>query len=155
MKCQEIINKWKRQILNLDESYDAEGAHEEQYREFKKKKVREAEYFQRINKRQKYDDDEDDTKPQLLKQESLHAEGEGDDPKLKKEQSDGFFIPQKNNFDFTYRPTAKVVPKNNRVKSESTKGQFIKKMLQMKKTFTGQQRTTFSAVKHDLNPDKS
>ena len=80
MKCQEIINKWKRQILMLEESYDAEGVHEEQYREFKRKKIREAEYFQKVNRKPKFDEDE--IKPKLTKQESLQAEGEGDDPKL-------------------------------------------------------------------------
>ena len=140
----------------LEESYDAEGAHEEQYREFKRKKIREAEYFQKLNKRQKFDDDDEvETKPKLTKQESLQAEGEGDDPKLKKEQSDGFYIPQKNNFDFTYRPVSKAEKKNNRVSAESTKGQFIRKMLAMKKSYTGQQKTTFSVMKQDLNPDKS
>lgn len=65
------------------------------------------------------------------------------------------FIPQKNNFDFTYRPSSKAQQQDKRVKPESTKGQLLKRMHQMKRTYNSQQKATFAAIKPNLNPDKS
>lgn len=151
-KCQEIINKWKRQILMLDGAYDEEGRHEEQYRDFKAKKMREAEYYQRQNKRQKTS--ERGERP-VVKEEDK-GEGEGDEPELKKQASgDNMFIPQKNNFDYTFRPKSRVIGQDKKVRPESVKGQFLKKMLAMKKDYNAQQKTTLAAVKPNLDPDKS
>lgn len=84
-KSQEIINKWKRQILNMDAGFDESGRHEEQYREFKMKKQLEAELYRKVNKRKKVGEDDDDESP-AIKQEEKKGEGEGDDLELKKQK---------------------------------------------------------------------
>lgn len=149
-KSAEVINLWKRRILNLDSGYDETGRHEEQYREFKYKKEMEAKIYSRTNKRQKTGENDDP-----VKQEEDKHDGVNEDLELKKQKSDGMFIPQKNMFDYTYRPTAHVVAKDKKVKPDSVKGQVLRSMLKMKRTYNGQQKATFAAVKPNLDPDKS
>lgn len=87
-KALEIINKWKRQILNIDTGYDEDGRHEEQYRNFVIKKQREAKYY----KRQKIGEEgEQEPEHRISKKEKEEAkgpneEGEGDDSELKKQK---------------------------------------------------------------------
>lgn len=40
-KAKDLVSKWYRQIYNLDTNYDRDGNHEEQYRRFKKQKMKE------------------------------------------------------------------------------------------------------------------
>lgn len=63
-------------------------------------------------------------------------------------------IPTKR-FDYTYRPKSKAVTHDKRVNPDSVRGQFLKKMLNMKKVFNSQQKATFAAIKPNLTPDKS
>jgi transcription factor SPN1 len=151
-KSQEIINKWQRMLLNLDGGYDESGRHEEQYREYRRHKDEEAAMFNRSNKRRKTGESLEESIP-VVKTEDKNDEGEGDDAELKKQANDGFFIPTKN-FDYSYRPTSRAVPQDRKVKAESVKGQFLKKMHQMKRSYNGQQKATFAALKPSLNPDK-
>lgn len=150
-KSQEIINKWQRMLLNLDSGYDESGRHEEQYRQYRRHKEIEAEVYGRRLKRQKTK--EGVNEDPVVKREEDKNEGEGEDLSMKKQPSDGMFIPTKN-FDFTYRPESKAVPQDRRVKAESTKGQFLRQMLKMKKMYNSQQKATFAAIKPNLNPDK-
>lgn len=149
----ELINKWKRRILMLDAGYDESGRHEEQYRDFKAKKQMEAEIHRRAHKRFKRREEPEAIKP--FKTEEDKNEGEGDALELKKQPSDGMFIPQGGMFDYTFRPSSKAMPQDRKVKPESVKGQFLRSMLKMKKTYNGQQKATFAAIKPNLDPDKA
>jgi hypothetical protein len=155
-KSNDIINQFKRKMLNLDSGYDEHGRHEEQYRNFKRKKELEAEIYKRAKKRQKNQEYDDEDTLILKEEDKNEGEGDGDrdEPKVKKEKSDGMFIPQKNQFDFTYRPESRAVGVDKRVKPESVKGQFLRSMLKMKREYNSQQKATFAAVKPNLNPDK-
>lgn len=138
-------------MLNLDAGYDEHGRHEEQYRNFKRKKEIEAEMYKRSHKRRKNHESDDEN---VVPKEEDKNEGEGDEVKKEKEKTDGMFIPQKNQFDFTYRPESSAVAVDKRVKPESVKGQFLRSMLKMKREYNSQQKATFAAVKPNLNPDK-
>ena len=54
-----------------------------------------------------------------------------------------------------YRPQPTAKPIDRKVRPESVRGQFLRSIQNMKKDFNAQQRTSLSAIKHDLNPDKS
>lgn len=138
-KAGEIVSKWKR--LWADEMSHG-VSQEERYRDFKRRKQMEAEYHSARGKRFKAheeDSDEEEKDPKSSK---------------KKKKEEGFLIPQKNQFDFTYKPVSNVVKKDLRVKPDSVRGQFIRASLKMKKDFTAQQKATFAAIKPNLNPDK-
>mmetsp|Transcript_40026 Transcript_40026/g.39626 ORF Transcript_40026/g.39626 Transcript_40026/m.39626 type:complete len:155 (-) Transcript_40026:34-498(-) len=143
-KAGEIVSKWKR--LWADEM--ASGiSQEERYRDFKRRKQYEAEYHgARADK--KFKTNEEDSG------EDENEEEKDTKSKKKKKKEEGFLIPQKNQFDFTFKPTSNVIKKDLRVKPDSVRGQFIRASLKMKKDFTSQQKATFAAIKPNLNPDK-
>ena len=150
LKAAEIINKWKRKWVDR---YQFGVDQEEHYRNFKRKKQIEAEVFKRRNEKRK--------KVKEFDEEEEFGEGDKDEEnkevskKKIERKEDNFFIPQKNQFDFTYKPVANVERQENKIKPESVRGQFIRASLKMKKDFTAQQKASFAAIKPNLNPDKN
>jgi len=151
-KAAELISKWKRQMASR---YNTGVSKEEQYINFKKKKQIEAEVYQRKNdkrfKTQEGDEGEYDNEGEFNNEEEENKEK----PKKQKKKSEGFFIPQKNQFDFTYKPESQARKTDRKIKPDSIQGQFIRATLKMKKQYTSQQKASFAAIKPNLDPDKN
>ncbi|CDW71719.1 protein iws1 homolog [Stylonychia lemnae] len=132
-----IIDKWSRQLYQINQEYDAEGNFDKTYRNYQAKMIKRKQKV--ISNLQPEHDSEDEpaqndiqdkSTEQALKKKK-HAEDEE-----KKEITRGrmgIMLPERNAFDFVVRPDARDVQLKDKKKDETGKQKLQKTLLQLKK----------------------